>query len=375
MDFDAITMDTSTFECQNFNLENGLLAKFEQFSRIDDVSFIMSEIVLQEMFSHMKEKTKTSVSEYKKALQNGMFYKIDDTITKEKITSIKSLNIKEIVKKRIENYIDRTGLQIISCEEIDIQEIIKRYFSRIPPFSEKKKEEFPDALALQSLENWAANENKKVLVISGDKDWQAYCQDNVNLICVKTIEDALSSLYKSQDFVLQRLKDIFSDKEKYEGIMQNIDETIMNSSDKLSINLDIISSYKYEEDYFGFDFQEVYFPDIDGIEIIDMNNENNNVTISIPAEITFFVEGEYTFYLTDEGDDIKIGDNSFNNELDFNTNLIISMNLNKEELSDSEIVSVDFKDYTMNYSLQLEPDFSEDEYDYCALEQEPEDIR
>lgn len=374
MDFDAITMDTSTLESQNFNLENGLLAKFEQFSRINDVSFIMSEIVLREMTSHMEEKTKTAVSEYKKSLQNGMFYKIDESITKNKITNIKELNIKNIVKKRIKNYIDKTDLQIIPVDNIDIEKIIGNYFKRKPPFSEKKKEEFPDAIALQSLENWANKENKKILVISEDKDWQIYCQNNTSLICVKTIEDALSSLYEDQDFVLQLLRDIFSGNEKYERFMQNVDEEIMNSSDKLSMNLDIMSSLKYDEDYFGFDFQDAYFPKPDNIEIIDMDSEHNNITISIPVELTFFVEGEYTFYLTDEGEDIKIGDNSYRDELEFDNNLIISMKLNKTNLVESEIIAVDFKNYILKHSISLEPDFSEDEYDYAFSEEEPENI-
>ncbi len=375
MDFDAITIDTSIFEGENFNLENGLLAKFQQFSRTPDIKFIVSDIVLRETISHMEEKTKSAISNYNKALKNGLFYRIDKDITEEKIKTIKTWDERDLVRTRLEEYANKTGLQVIPAQNIDIQKIIKQYFNKKPPFSEKKKDEFPDALALQSLENWATEKNKKVLVISCDKDWQAYCHNNDNLICVKTIKEALSSLYKSENFILQLLKDIFSDYAKYEYLMNRINEEIMNSSDRLSINIDVISSCKYNEDYLEFDFLDVYFPDANAIEIIDYNEEEKIVSFSIPAELNFTIESGYSFYLTDEGDDIVIGNNVFNDELEFNTNLIISIKLDEEALENSEVASVDYKDYTFNHSISLGPDFSGDYQGDEYLEKEPEDIR
>ena len=90
MDFDAITLDTCIFEGENFNLENGLLAKFQQFSRTPDIKFIVSDIVLRETISHMEDKTKSAISNYNKALKNGLFYRIDKDITEEKIKTIKT---------------------------------------------------------------------------------------------------------------------------------------------------------------------------------------------------------------------------------------------------------------------------------------------
>lgn len=362
MDFDAITMDTSTLECQNFNLENGLLARFEQFSKTKDIIFVMSEIVLNEMISHMGENTKSSISKYKEALKTGLFYRIDADITEERIKNVKKLDVKGIVEKRIKKYIDKTGLQIIPTDGIDIQKIIEKYFNRKPPFSEKKKEEFPDALALQSLENWAVKEEKKVLVISGDNDWQEYCRDNTNLICVKTIEEALSSLYKDENFSKQLLVDIFSDYDKYETLMNSINEEIMNTSDKLSINLDVNSYFETEEEYLEADFVDVHFPKPEDVEIIDIEEKDKIFTFSIPAELTFHIDAEYGFYTGSEDDYIGIGGNSLSEEFEFNNQLIISIKLNEKNLNKSEVMSVDYKNYSMVHSITLEPDCSE--YDY-----------
>ena len=69
MDFDAITLDTSILERLKYNLENSLLSKFGQFSRTPEIEFVISEIVLGEMISHMETKTKEALSAYKKSLK------------------------------------------------------------------------------------------------------------------------------------------------------------------------------------------------------------------------------------------------------------------------------------------------------------------
>ena len=53
-------------------------------------------------------------------------------------------------------------------------EVIRRYFATEPPFStkERKKSEFPDALALLSLERWATQNKSLVLLVSADGDWK-----------------------------------------------------------------------------------------------------------------------------------------------------------------------------------------------------------
>ncbi len=364
MDFDAITLDTCVLKSQSFNLENGLLSRFEQFYKAKKIIFVMPEIVLKEMISHIEEDTKASISKYKDALKTGLFYRIDDDITEEKIKNIKKIDVKNIVEQRIKRYVDKTGLQIIPTDNIDIEKIIGNYFKRKPPFSEKKKEEFPDALALQSLENWAVKEEKKVLVISNDKDWQEYCKDSINLICMKNIEEALSSLYKDENFSKQLLIDIFSDYDKYETLMNSINEEIMNTSDKLSINLDVDSFYECEENYLETDFMDVYFPKPDNIEIIGVDSKNKIFTFSIPSELTFHIDAEYSFYTGDEGDYVELGSNTVSTEYEFKNQLIISIKLNEKDLNRSKIISVDYTNYSLYHSISLEPDYSDCYYDY-----------
>ncbi|MFH4307413.1 PIN domain-containing protein, partial [Acinetobacter baumannii] len=52
-----------------------------------------------------------------------------------------------------------------------------------PPFGKevKKKNEFPDAITLNAIEEWAKQNNKKVLAIACDNDWKSYCEKSENI--------------------------------------------------------------------------------------------------------------------------------------------------------------------------------------------------
>lgn len=56
-EFNCITIDTNIFEKEGFNLEDGILANLKQFSRTKTISFVMSDIVLEEIKRHMIAKT------------------------------------------------------------------------------------------------------------------------------------------------------------------------------------------------------------------------------------------------------------------------------------------------------------------------------
>lgn len=373
-EYDAITVDTNIFEKENYNLENGILATFEQFATIDGIDFILSEIVYNEIISHMEKNTLSALSDYIKVLKNSYFYKLDDSVTLDKIKDIKAVNVQNVVKARIDEYQRKTNFELIPVDGVDAKEVVKAYFEKKPPFSEKKKEEFPDAFALQSLANWANTDSKKILLISQDKDWLLFCNTNPNMVCVKTIEDAFSILFENKGVALQLLKNIFSNVYKQDSLYLLIDGTLMEIADRISVELNITSCYECEENYFeaGYvDISEFYYEEI---EIVKYDKDNNSYTISIPVSLTYYIEADYSFYVKDEDDYIHLGNNSISKEMYFKTNLLITLQPNITSIKESEIIDVDFKNYILTKNLHLEPDFTQD-YSKEYIEKEPEDIR
>eukprot|EP00614_Pseudopedinella_elastica_P042362 CAMPEP_0181259886 /NCGR_PEP_ID=MMETSP1097-20121128/652_1 /TAXON_ID=35684 /ORGANISM="Pseudopedinella elastica, Strain CCMP716" /LENGTH=167 /DNA_ID=CAMNT_0023358369 /DNA_START=406 /DNA_END=907 /DNA_ORIENTATION=+ len=76
----------------------------------------------------------------------------------------------ELVKDRMRSFVDNTGATQISCSELtNISAVMERYFANRAPFAEsgKKKNEFPDAIILLSLEEWSNN-----------NDWKEFCDES-----------------------------------------------------------------------------------------------------------------------------------------------------------------------------------------------------
>jgi hypothetical protein len=150
--FGAITLDTSIFEAQRLKLESGLLKQLEQFQD-SSTKLIISDIVKEEVLSHLIKNTKDAENNIEKSLRLAKDYW---QVENSKIEDIKKIvfdesEAQEIVNERFDRFIGSTSLEIIESKDyLIISDLIERYFGDKPPFSQtgKKKSEFPDAIAL-----------------------------------------------------------------------------------------------------------------------------------------------------------------------------------------------------------------------------------
>lgn len=77
-------------------------------------------------------------------------------------------------------------------------DVMEAYFQPAPPFSAtgKNKAEFPDAIALMSLERWAKEKNLKIMAVSNDKGWQAFGELSAQIDAHAELKDALAVLQR-----------------------------------------------------------------------------------------------------------------------------------------------------------------------------------
>jgi hypothetical protein len=105
-----------------------------------------------------------------------------------------------------EEYSNYAGLTILySSDYVSLQKLIETYFNKYPPFSKKKKDEFPDAIVLLTLETWAEKENTVLLAVSKDRDWHEFCKGSQHLLCVDDLFQALTLLHNDSEFVLRAI--------------------------------------------------------------------------------------------------------------------------------------------------------------------------
>ncbi|KAK0359911.1 hypothetical protein LTR94_029387, partial [Friedmanniomyces endolithicus] len=191
MKYDVLTIDTQVIHANGFDLEGGLLAQIAQF-RDGSTRFVLSRVTLREILRHLTEKAE----EVRRGLQSA-FRKAQDGQFPLELPDLKAIDPKAVARSRLEAFVKATGAEIIDYDSVSLPEVMDRYFKPAPPFATgKKKSEFPDAVALLSLEAWARANDKRVLAVSKDGDWTAFAEAS-GVIDVQTdLADALADLQK-----------------------------------------------------------------------------------------------------------------------------------------------------------------------------------
>lgn len=180
--YEAILIDTSTFEKHGLRIEKGLLNKLSQFKK-SPIQLLFPDVINSELASHLEEKIKVSRAALEKALndaQDHLFFEGSD-LTDAKQTLIEGKEIGGLAQSRISKFMKATGaLPIETGKFVNVSDLLAKYFANEAPFAKtgKKKNEFPDAIVLMAVDAWAEVSNASVLAIATDGDWKQYCENS-----------------------------------------------------------------------------------------------------------------------------------------------------------------------------------------------------
>jgi len=330
--FGAITLDTSIFDAQSLKLESGLLKRLEQF-RYGSTKLILSEVVKEEILAHLKEKMKEAQKNIEKSLKQAKeYWQVEDkNIECIKQSIFGGRKVQEIALERFSQFVEATSLDIVEAQGyVMISDLIQKYFQAKSPFSEtgKKKCEFPDAIALMSLETWANKNNTKIIVVTSDKDWKDFCKESERLVFTDDFAEALGLFQlKDADDTCRYLSEIYE-----KGELKNVTEAISNALEYKMSDLDIYpevdSGFFYESEpiqaifnEFEFKvfeppnliFRPVKFDDVDSVV-------ESKLSVNVDLECMFF----FSVYDSIDGDYVLLGSNKANIKTNLDVDILIS---------------------------------------------------
>lgn len=300
--YSALTIDTSIFIKNRLKLNKGLLAQLHQF-KDNPINLILSDIVYRELKSHLDKKEKETKSKIESALNDASNYLnccIDDI---EEIKSLIKLNYEaeSISKLILEEFIRKCGIELVKGEEYcEIKSLIDMYFQNLAPFKESgnKKSEFPDAIALLSLQYWVKENNKNLLAVSMDNDWKDFAQGKDNIEVIDDLAKAMDILNKQKQDLDSIICEIQSDflKNKNSKIFKRISSAIEEDINICVINA--VSAYNYDIDDQKANLIHVEILKEDNgkklkVYIVDINSEA--ITISITCEVSCNIEATFNF--------------------------------------------------------------------------------
>jgi len=307
----AVAIDTSVIDHYQTNLEFKLLRSLEQFKRTG-ISVLLSEVVLGEVNSHLVRKNNETKNKLHTALnQFSRNWKLDP----KRLEAVsKELAVDEpaaFAAAQINAYVSHIGAEIVKAEgNVSLSDILSMYFSNSAPFStaEKKKNEFPDAFALCSLEAWGRNKNKKVIVVSRDSDWQKYAEQSDWLVHIRDLPVCLNLFNEDEVFIASRVMKMLIDGQAT-GVLKAIRDAVEQEVESTDFHVEADSPF-----YFSASAAYARFLDLtieDGEPLV-IEADAEVLTIQVRAQAQIEANADFDFTMRDgiDRDYVSIGSSS-----------------------------------------------------------------
>ena len=362
MHYDVLTIDTQVIHANGFDLEGGLLAQLSQF---DDgpTRFVLSRVVLREILKHLQVKAE----EAHRGLQ-GAFKKAQDSQLPLELPDLRSIDAKAAARSRLEAFVKATAAEIIDYDKVALPEVMDRYFKPAPPFATgKKKSEFPDAVALLSLEAWATENHKRVLAVTNDADWKAFADTSKVIDVEADLADALADLQKNIAETTQIVADLFKkirtdDTWNLRAEFNNCLEGAVAGYTALA---EAESSQSYDASEVTLTFHKVEFPDdMDENPFEIVRARPDYLVVQIELTVKVGAEGDFTFHHYDsiDKDYVSLGASRAETEADMDFTLLVTFEGDEDDrdkpwsVVDVEILGA----YDVVDFGYIEPDYSHD---------------
>lgn len=202
MAYDAITIDTNMAIQGGLNLEAGLLGQLTQF-KDGQVDVVLSEIVTREIHKHLVQQVKKARDSFVNAAARAEEVQLTsgEAAAALKAQAAALDQPRAVAGARLTRYLEATGAEQVPANLASMDAVVRGYFSSSAPFEAAgaKKSEFPDAIALLSIEAWAKRSGKKVLAVSEDGGWRAFGEKSEYIDVETDFATALEILQEHAD--------------------------------------------------------------------------------------------------------------------------------------------------------------------------------
>ncbi|MBW9074939.1 PIN domain-containing protein [Agrobacterium deltaense] len=368
--YGAVTFDTQVVVTNSFNFEGGLL---NQLLSLRELPFdvVVSEVVVREIAKHLQTKTKEIRQKLESAFKTAKEYGIDGG---QDLVNLDVRDVEAAARKRLLTYLENLQAEVVGPQEVSVKEVMKLYFKAAPPFSSgAKKSEFPDAIALLSLEAWALSGSKRILAISGDKDWLEYGKVSRTIDVVPEIADALEILNeqfdKARADAAAVLNEITSDPNS--GLAMQLHHKLSSALEVMALHADASSPIEFESEIVDATLKTYELYNTDAFQLIAVNPDHTELVIRLDIDLFFSAETTFYFSVHDSVDDdyVNIGEAAAVTDDEATVKAIVTITTGEggeREITNAEIVD---RYLTIDFGY-VEPDYG-DEQDYYDVGGDP----
>lgn len=287
----AVSLDTSIFEQYQNNFSSSSLLGLQQFHGTP-TRFVLSETVAGEVKAHVAKEAEAAKAKLRMALKGvrkaWLGVPKDDEV--HRVLGLEATPL-EFAEDAFNEFTKQVGLEIIMADGLVTHaEVLERYFKSHAPFADKenKKNEFPDALALLSLQAWAAENETLVLLVSRDGDWQAFAEMSDRLFCISDLTNALEFFNRGSELAVERAIKLLMVGEA-PHFHSEVESALERFLETFEPDVTAWSSMEYEIDYIECALQHWEVDDETYPKVIKADEEGILFAMTIKATVDFSV--------------------------------------------------------------------------------------
>ena len=203
------SIDTNLIQAAGYNFAQGALHQLPN-QLPASIGLQLPEIVVSEIVKHrmdgvhMAQKNLQGAADALHRLTTIDVSKVQGCIDELKVIEAATQQFTQ----QVHDYAVRCRGAVLPTAGADaVTSLFADYFAQKPPFglSEKKKSEFPDAMCLWQLEQYANDNDTIGIIASDDKGWKQYAAESETLYCAGSI-DELAALFAATNEHAESIK-------------------------------------------------------------------------------------------------------------------------------------------------------------------------
>jgi PIN domain len=191
LESEFVFVDTEAYVRERFDWASKSFSRIEDLAKKRQIKVLTTSITKREVRNKISEALGHTRSALKK----------HEVIIEQ--LEISTTNADGGADERLLNQFDEF-LKNVRATEVpltnNLEKLFSDYFQRLPPFSDGKKSEFPDAAVVDALRAFASLKKKKIYVVSGDPDLKGCCTKESNLIHAPSLNEIISRATVTRQF-------------------------------------------------------------------------------------------------------------------------------------------------------------------------------
>ena len=205
----AVSLDTQVFVTAGFCLNSKTFQSLIGHFASGRLHLLMSDITVREVRARIKKAVAAE------ALLQRQFCNQVNVLHNSSLPAVKAGILKfdeeaiaDDLCAQFDHFLAQCHAKILDSGSLSADVVLDKYFAGEPPFGnkEEKKFEFPDALAIQALSEWAEDHEEHMLVISDDKLFREACKSAPGLYPKRTLGELLDQVASDDQAPAQFLR-------------------------------------------------------------------------------------------------------------------------------------------------------------------------